>query len=110
MTYTEIASMIASAGFPTAYYQFPDGTEQATPFICFFYPESRDMYADDSNYQKIEHLVIELYTDNKDFTAEAAVEAALREAGLTWTRSEAWLDSERMQEVIYETDVVITEE
>ena len=110
MTYAEIASMIASAGFPTAYYQFPDGTEQAPPFICFFYPESRDMYADDSNYQKIEHLAIELYTDNKDFAAEAAVEAALRGAGMTWTRSEAWLDSERMQEVIYETDVVITEE
>ncbi|MBR3237428.1 MAG: hypothetical protein IKF99_03225 [Oscillospiraceae bacterium] len=110
MTYAEIASMIASAGFPTAYYQFPDGTGQAPPFICFFYPESRDMYADDSNYQKVEHLVVELYTDNKDFAAEAAVEAALRGAGMTWTRSEAWLDSERMQEVIYETDVVITEE
>lgn len=110
MTYAEVESMIASADIPTAYYQFPDGTEQRTPFICFFYPDSRDVYADNSNYQKIEHLVIELYTDNKDFAAEAAVEAALRDHGLTWTRSEAWLGSERMQEVIYETDVVITEE
>ena len=110
MTYTQIAQMIGSVGLPFAYYQFPEDTGQAPPFICFFYPESRDMYADNSNYQKIEHLVVELYTDNKDFTAEAAVEAALREAGLTWTRSETWLDSERMQEVIYETDVIITED
>lgn len=110
MTYTEIAEMVCGIGYPFAYYQFPDGTEQAPPFICFFYPQSNDMYADDSNYQKIEHLIIELYTDNKDFEAEAKVEAALRDADLTWARSEEWLDTERMHEVIYETDVVITEE
>lgn len=110
MTYTEVAQMIAAVGFPYAYYQFPEGTAEAPPFICFYYSQSNDVYADDANYQKIEHLIIELYMNNKDFDAEAAVETVLKESGLSWARSESWLDSERMNEVVYETDVVVTME
>ena len=109
MTYKEVNQMIEGIGFPSAYYQFPDNTGQQPPFICFFYPEDRDFQADNSNYSKISHLVIELYTDTKDFSAEAAVEAVLRSNGFSWTREETALDSERMYEVIFETDIVITE-
>ena len=108
MTTQEVATMIAGIGEPYAYYQFPEGTQQATPFVCFFFSDDNDFKADDSNYQKIEHLIIELYTDNKDFELEATVEAALAEQDLVWTRSEEWIDTERMLEVIYEMDVVIT--
>ena len=110
MTYQEVATMVAEVGYPTAYYQFPEGTEQATPFICFYFPENNDMLTDNSNYQKIEHLIIELYTDNKSFTAEAAVEQVLANHGMVWSRSEAQIDSERMYEVVYEMDVIITED
>ena len=68
------------------------------------------MLADNSNYQKIEHLIVELYTDNKSFTAEAAVEQVLADHGMVWSRSEAQIDSERMYEVVYEMDVIITED
>lgn len=110
MTHKEVATMIASVGKPYAYYQFPDDTGQQPPFICFFYSNNNDVLADDTNYQKIEHLVIELYTDNKDFALEASVEAALNLNGLVYSRDEEYLDSERMFEVVYESDVVITEE
>ena len=116
MTYKQVKNMLStiplgtSSTIPTAYYQFPNDTPQEPPFICFFYPNNNDFLADNSNYQKIERLVIELYTDNKDFTLEAAVEAVLSVNGLVYTRSEQYLDSERMQMVIYETDVIITEE
>ena len=109
MTTQEVATMVASIGIPYAYYQFPEGTEQATPFACFFYAYDNDLKADDSNYQKIEHLILEVYTDNKDFETEATVEAALASYGMVWSRSEEWIDTERMLEVIYEMDVVITE-
>lgn len=110
MTTKQVANMIASIGVPYAYYQFPEGTEQATPFVCFFYSEDNDVKADNSNYQKIEHLIIELYTDNKDFSLEATVEGVLRTNEMVWTRSEEYIDSERMVMVVYEMDVVITEE
>ena len=109
MTYKEINTMVSSIGLPYAYYQFGE-TGQAPPFVCFFYSNDNDFKADDSNYQKIEHLIIELYTDNKDFELEATVESTLSQNGIVWTRDEEWIESERMLEVIYEMDVVITDE
>ena len=109
MTHAEVQTMLESVNIPTAYYQFPDNTGQQPPFICFFYSNNNDFLADDTNYQKIEHLIVELYTDNKDFELEAAVEAALSLNGLVYTRDEEYLGSEQMYEVVYEMDVVITE-
>lgn len=109
MTLKEVASMIAEIGVPYAYYQFPEGTGQEPPFVCFYYPYDSDMYADNSNYKNIKHLIIEVYTDNKDFALEATVEAVLRAHYLTWTKDEDHIDSERLFEVVYETDIVITE-
>lgn len=110
MTTQEVATMVAEIGIPSAYYQFPDNTEQTTPFVCFFYSGDNDFKADDSNYQKIEHLIIELYTDNKNFALEQTVESVLASHGMAWTRDEEWIESERMLEVVYEMDVVITSE
>lgn len=110
MTYKQIAQMVAEIGVPYAYYEFTKDTAVAPPFVCFFYPIDSDMYADGENYTNIKHLTIEVYTDAKDFALEKTVENVLRSHGFTWTRSETRIDTERMYEVIYETDVVITEE
>ena len=110
MTNQEVASMVGEIGLPFAYYEFPDGTQQAPPFVCFFFSGNEDLAADDSNYQRMERLVIELYTDNKDFDLESRVEAVLNEHGLVFSREEEWIESERMLEVVYETTVCITEE
>lgn len=109
MTYNQIASIIASVGVPYAYHHFPDGTGQDTPFICFFYPQSDDFAADDTNYQRINQLTVELYTDNKDFALEKQVEDALTGAGLVWTKEEDYIDEERMYLASYLTEVIINE-
>lgn len=109
MTTQEVASMVASVGIPTAYYQLPDNTGQEPPFICFYYPGDNDFKADNINYAKINRLIIELYTDSKDFALEAAVEQVLKDNELAFIRSETYIDSERMYEVIFETQVIITE-
>lgn len=110
MTYKEIAQMVASFDLPYAYYQFPEGTEQACPFICFYFENSADFMADNENYQKIRPLTIELYTDNKDFSLENTIEAALAANGLSYTREESYLSSEQMYMVTYMTEIIITEE
>ncbi len=109
MTRKEIADMIAEIGLPYAYYEFPDGTEQAPPFICFYFPEDDNLYADNTNYADIKRLWVELYTDDKDFEKEALVEAALKGAGLTYRRSETHIGSERMWQILYEMEVIINE-
>lgn len=110
MTYKDVKTMLDGVGIPTAYYQFNKKTAQQPPFICFYYPNNNDFIADDQNYQKIEHLIVELYTDNKDFVLEHEVETVLTAHGLVYSRQETPLDDEQMFMVIYETDVLITKE
>ena len=55
-------------------------------------------------------MTLELYTDDKNYTTEETVEAALSSAGLVFTRSEVYIDSERMYMVTYTTEIIITEE
>ena len=110
MTYKDIANMIKNIGIPSAYYTFKEGMAPDPPFICFFYGNDSDFAADDTNYQKIAHLYIELYTDNKDFSKEKAVEDVLNANGIVYTREETYIASERLYEVIFESDIVISEE
>ncbi len=108
MTYKQISDMIEGFGLPFAYYEFPE-TQEAPPFICFLFQDSDDLLADNTNYAKIRPLSIELYTDNKDFALEQRIEAALNDAGLVFTRTEIYIDSERMFQVTYNTSVTINE-
>ena len=107
MTYKEIATMVSSIGLPYAYYQFPEGTGQALPFVVFFYSEINDLYADETNYQRIAKLNIELYTEEKDFEKEATVEGILQNSGLTYYKEENYIDSEKMWQIAYEMEVII---
>lgn len=107
MTYTEVADMIESIGLDFAYYEFSEAAGQAPPFILFYYPENNDFVADNSNYVKKKQLIIELYTDEKDFEKEAAVENVLKQNELVYTRAEQFIETERMYEVLYSTEVII---
>lgn len=110
MTYQEINTLIESVGVPSAYYQFTADTAVPPPFICFYFDNDPDLYADNVNYQKIAHLVIELYTDEKDFDLESTMESTLNTAGISYARNETYIDSEKLYLVTYSTDMIITQE
>ena len=44
---------------------------------------------------------MELYTDQKDFAAEGKLEDALDACGIFYEKSETWIDSEKLYEVLY---------
>ena len=108
MTYKEVKTLLSGAGIPVVYYQWPVDKAPNPPYICFYYPGDNDFKADDSNYAKIRELNVELYTDEKDFALEETMEALLKD--LVYSRTETYIDSERMFQVVYETEVLITEE
>ena len=107
MTPQNIKTMIESVGIPYAYHQFADGTGQQPPFVCFFYGNSDDLAADDTNYTRIERLYIELYTDEKDFALEKTIETLLNANDLVFAKEQTYIDSERMHETIYTTEVIL---
>lgn len=112
MTLQEVVDMVSGIGLPYAYYQFPEDPQNpvSPPFLAFFYPNSRDLFADGANYASISALTIELYSDEKDFDLEARVENALTAKGLAYTKEETWLDSERMYVIVYHTEVFLKKE
>lgn len=110
MRFADVKTMLDSVGIPNAYYQFNDATATQPPFICFYYPNNNDVIADNRNYQKVEHLIIELYTDDKDFELEQTIETLLNANGLVYSREETPIDDEQMFLVIFETDVIISED
>ena len=109
MTYLDVKAMVESFGISYAYYQFDEGTAQPCPFCVFYFPSSSDFLADNANYQKIRQLVIELYTDNKDFALEETIETKLNENGLVYSREETYLSDEKMYMVTYQTSIVVKE-
>lgn len=106
MTYKQIDTMVGLMGLPYAYYQFPE-TGQKPPFICWYLDGINDLYGDNINYQRIVNLTIEFYSDEKDFTNEAAIESQLTLSGLTYTKTETYIDSEKMHQTVYEMEVLI---
>jgi hypothetical protein len=107
MTLKEVKTFIESLGIPCAYYQFTEDTAVPPPFICWYYPDGDDFIADNENYQKINSLTIELYTDFRDFELEANVESALIEAGFVYSWDETFIESEKMHLTTYYTEVII---
>lgn len=113
MTRAQIADMIAGIGVPYAFDHFGDKDgehPEGPPFICFLYVDRDDFHADGINYVHIVQLSIELYTDEPDFELEAAVEAALTGADLTFGRPEQeYIDGEKMYQTTYNTEVLLTD-
>ena len=111
MTFQEVATMVSGIGLEYCYYQFETGPEDdppELPYLCYYYTGNDDLVADNTNYQPIVELIVELYSDVKDFEHETTVEAALTEAGLVYDKRTTYIESERMYMTTYTTEVLIT--
>ena len=105
MTYDDITNMLKEAGLPLAYDHFAEGESPEPPFLIFLFPGSDNMFADNGVYFKISQLNMELYTDKKDPELEEKLEDILTAHEISWDKSEVWIDSEKMYEVLYQTEI-----
>ena len=105
MTLKEVATLVSSFGFLCRYSHF--SKTPAPPYVVYYYPNSNDVYADSENYIDKRALHIELFTKTKDFDAESTIEAALKEAGLSWYKQTDFLNDEKLFQTTYELEVII---
>lgn len=105
MTHEELMAVLAEAGLPIAYDHFAEGESPDPPFFCFLYPGSDNFAADGKVWYKIRQVNVELYTDLKDPELENRVEAVLDEHGIFYEKSEVWIESERLYEVLYTFEI-----
>lgn len=101
MSYEGITQILEETTLPFAYDHFAEGESPDPPFLCFLFPESNNFSADGRVYYKINEVHIELYTDQKEPEKEELVETVLDERGIFYEKSEVWIESEKLYEVLY---------
>lgn len=105
MTHQEVMAMLTEMDIPFAYDHFVEGESPEPPFLVFLYPGSNHFAADGRVYFKVNRLNIELYTDKKDVELEETVEDVLDRHGIFYGKSEVWIESENLYEVLYQMEV-----
>ena len=96
-----VTKILEELGLPFAYDHFAEGESPETPFICYLSPGSDNFAADGKVYYKINEFHIELYTDYKDPELEKRLEDILDDASIFYEKSETWIESEKLYEVLY---------
>ena len=105
MTYEQIAEMMEEMGLPFAYHHFAEGESPAPPFLLFLSPGENTFSADNLAYFSCKQLDIELYTDKKQPELEAVSYTHLTLPTIYYTKTELFIDSEELYEVLYEMEV-----
>ena len=101
----KLLSVLDSIGIPYAYDHFAEGESPEPPFLCYLLPGSSNFSADGKVYHRISEVRLEMYTDFKDLASERKVEDALDAAGIFYNKTETWIDSEKLYEVLYSFDM-----
>lgn len=101
MTIKNIVEMLQEMNIPFAYDHFAEGESPEPPFICYLIPGSDNFAADGKVYFKMNEVRIEMYTDFKDLDLESRVEGVLDGHEIFYNKSETWIQSEKLYEVMY---------
>lgn len=105
MTQEEVINMLDEMCIPYAYDHFAEGESVKPPFMVYLYPGENHFPADGRVYFKARRLNIEVYTDKKDMELELKVEDVLSAHEIFYNKSEVWIDSESLYEVLYQMEV-----
>ena len=102
-----LIKVLEAVGLPFAYDHFAEGESPDPPFLCYLLPGSNNFSADGKVYYKISQVNLELYTDRKDPLLEQKLEAVLDAASIFYNKTEVWIDSEKLYEVLYQFEMEV---
>lgn len=105
MTNDKVLAMLKEAGLPLAYDHFPEGKAPKPPFLVYRYPSSENFAADNICYASFQNLDVELYTEKKASELEARLEALLTAHECFCEKSEVYIASEKLYELLYQMTV-----
>lgn len=105
MTPEQVKKIIEDQSLPVAYRAWREGEAPPLPYAVYYAGRANNFAADGIVYFSAQKYTIELYTEEKAPDIERALEERLTAAGIFWTKDEAYIDSEHMNEIIYEIEV-----
>ncbi len=104
MTITELNQALKTIGLPVAYHHFTEPPEP--PYLVYLFSYSDDFMADNQNYKEISNYQLELYTKIKSPATESLVKDKLRELQLSYTKTETFIETEGLYQVLYLFQVI----
>ena len=102
MKYDDLVTMLEEANLPLAYDHFAEDESPNPPFLVFLNPASDNFAADNVVYASFPEVNVELYTDKKDPKLEKKLEKIFGVHEVYWEKTEAYIESEHLYEVLYE--------
>lgn len=98
--YLDLIQEMRDLGFPCTYHHY--ATPPEPPYTVVLYAYSDDMQADNHNYSEVGAYQLELYHTIKHPPSEKLIEGRLRELRLPYQKTEAYIESEGLYQIIYQ--------
>lgn len=105
MTLETFAALLDGVGIPVAFRAFEQENAKPLPFICWLYLNDEAFAADGVAYFSTRRVHVELYTEYVDFALEQKLEDVLKKAGLFFTKSMEYIESEGCYQILYELNI-----
>jgi hypothetical protein len=106
MTQQELYQALQTLGLPVAYSHFPEDEAPQPPYLVYLHAYSGDVMADNQNYVERSNWQVELYSESKDLVSEKKVQDLLKYLRLPYRKTETYLTSEKMRQVVYEVQLI----
>jgi len=93
-------ALLKTTGLPVAYHHFV--SPPSPPYIVYLFSYSSNFGADNRVYSQHPNYQVELYTTEKDPVSEKLIEDLFDEHDIYWEKSETYIESEGLYQVLYE--------
>lgn len=103
MNEEQVKALLETSGIPFAYHVW--ASPPPLPWGVFRFSEQNAFYADGVLYYAVSNCQIELYTDTKQPDTEQKLEGVLTAAGISYTKFEYYIESEKLYQILYECEV-----
>ena len=93
-------NLLKSTGLPVAYHHFT--SPPSPPYIVYLFTYSSNFGADNKVHSQADNYQVELYTKTKDPAVEALIEGLFDANDIYWEKTETYIESEGLYQVLYE--------
>ena len=93
-------TLLKTLNLPVAYHHFT--SPPSPPYIVYLFSYSSNFGADNKVYEAGKNFQVELYTKTKEPASEALIEGLFDANEIYWDKTEIYIDSEGLYQVLYE--------
>lgn len=93
-------ALLKMTKLPVAYHHFT--SPPSPPYVVYLFSYSSNFGADNKVYDAQKNFQVELYAKAKDLASEKLIEDLFNANDIYWEKTETYIDSEGLYQVLYE--------